>query len=104
MDAAKRFADADERAGEERDPWVLARDAAVLALLYGSGLRISEALGLKRGDVPPPGKGDVIDVIRVIGKGSKQRMVPLLTQVSQLIADYGALCPYDLPADGPLFV
>src|SRR5215510_14135536 len=52
MAAAKRFADADERAGEERDPWILARDAAVMALLYGSGLRISEALGLKRRDVP----------------------------------------------------
>ena len=43
--------DTDLRAGEEREPWILARDAAVLALLYGSGLRISEALGLTRGDV-----------------------------------------------------
>src|SRR5262249_36053719 len=49
---AKRVTDVDLRAGEEREPWVLARDAAVLALLYGSGLRISEALGLKRKDVP----------------------------------------------------
>jgi integrase/recombinase XerC len=62
MDAAKRFADADERAGEERDPWIWARDAAVMALLYGSGLRISEALGLKRRDVPKPGEGDVLIV------------------------------------------
>src|SRR5262245_51173643 len=52
--AARQIADADLRAGEEREPWVLARDAAVLALLYGSGLRISEALGLKRHDVPEP--------------------------------------------------
>ena len=65
------------------------------------GLRISEALGLKRGDVPAPGQGDAITVT---GKGNKQRMVPLLPQVAQLIADYVALCPYDLPADGPLFV
>ena len=57
--AAKRLADADERAGENRDPWIWARDAAVMALLYGSGLRISEALGLKRRDVPLPGAGDV---------------------------------------------
>ena len=64
-------------------------------------MRISEALGLKRGDVPAPGKGDAITVT---GKGNKQRMVPVLPQVSQLIADYVALCPYDLPADGPLFV
>ena len=95
------MADADLRAGEEREPWILARDAAVLALLYGSGLRISEALGLARGAVPAPGKGDAITVT---GKGNKQRMVPLLPQVAQSIADYVALCPYDLPADGPLFV
>ena len=56
MAAAKRFADADERAGENRDPWIWARDAAVMALLYGSGLRISEALGLKRRDVPSPAR------------------------------------------------
>ena len=99
--AAKRVADADLRAGEEREPWVLARDAAVLALLYGSGLRISEALGLKRADVPSPGKGDAITVI---GNGNKQRMVPVLRRVAQLIVEYVALCPYDLPADGPLFV
>jgi integrase/recombinase XerC len=99
--AAKQVSDADIRAGEEREPWVLARDAAVLALLYGSGLRISEALGLTRGEVPTPGRGDAITVT---GKGNKQRMVPLLPQVSQLIADYVAICPYDLPAEGPLFV
>src|SRR4029434_5230396 len=58
--AAKRITDIDLRAGEAREPWILARDAAVLALLYGSGLRISEALGLKRHDVPAPGKGDTV--------------------------------------------
>jgi integrase/recombinase XerC len=99
--AAKRVADADIRAGEEREPWILARDAAVLALLYGSGLRISEALGLRRGEVPAPGQGDAITVT---GKGTKQRMVPLLPQVAQTIADYLALCPTALPPDGPLFV
>ncbi|MEW6453985.1 MAG: tyrosine recombinase XerC [Pseudomonadota bacterium] len=99
--AAKQVSDADLRAGEERDPWVLARDAAVLALLYGSGLRISEALGLKRQDMPKAGQSDVI---KVVGKGNKQRMVPVLPQVSQLIANYVAICPYDLPPDGPLFV
>ena len=98
--AAKRFADADLRAGEEREPWVLARDAAVLALLYGSGLRISEALGLTRAAVPEPGAGDAIIVT---GKGNKTRMVPLLPQVSQAVADYVALCPYDLVDDGPVF-
>ncbi len=98
---ARRVADADLRAGEDREPWVLARDAAVLALLYGSGLRISEALGLTRAEVPAPGKGDTLVVT---GKGSKKRMVPVLQQVLQLIADYAVLCPYDLPPNGPIFV
>jgi integrase/recombinase XerC len=96
--AAKRVADPDIAAGDEREPWIHARDAAVLALLYGSGLRISEALGLKRADM---GTGDAITVT---GKGRKQRMVPVLPQVQKLIAAYVALCPYDMPADGPLFV
>jgi integrase/recombinase XerC len=99
--SAKRLVDTDLRAGEEREPWVLARDAAVLALLYGSGLRISEALGLTREGVPAPGEGDVITVR---GKGNKARMVPVLPQVLKLIAEYVALCPYDLPDAKPLFV
>jgi integrase/recombinase XerC len=97
--AAKRVPDADVRAGEEREPWVLARDAAVLALLYGCGLRISEALGLKRKEVD--GRRDALTVT---GKGNKTRMVPLLPQVARQVADYVALCPYDLTPDGPLFV
>ncbi|HMK81972.1 MAG TPA: site-specific integrase, partial [Xanthobacteraceae bacterium] len=98
--AAKRVTDADVRAGENREPWILARDAAVLALLYGSGLRISEALGLKRKDVPEPGKGDTLVVT---GKGNKTRMVPVLPQVLDLIAAYAALHPGALPPEGPLF-
>jgi len=101
MAAAKRFADADERAGETRDPWIWARDAAVMALLYGSGLRISEALGLKRRDVPLPGAGDVLVVT---GKGNKTRMVPVLQNVLTLVQDYVAMCPHPLPAEGPIFV
>jgi integrase/recombinase XerC len=99
--AAKRFADAAERAGEARDPWIWARDAAVMALLYGSGLRISEALGLKRRDVPLPGAGDVLIVT---GKGNKTRMVPVLQNVLTLIQDYVAICPHPLPPEGPIFV
>jgi integrase/recombinase XerC len=101
VENAKRMADADMRAGEAREPWVLARDAAVMALLYGSGLRISEALGLKRRDVPPPGAGDVLVVT---GKGNKTRMVPVLQNVLTLVAEYVAMCPYDLPSDKPIFV
>ena len=99
--AARRLAEADIRAGEARAPWILARDAAVLALLYGSGLRIAEALALRRNDFPQPGAGDAIVVT---GKGGRARMVPVLRQVSQLVADYAALCPYPLEPDGPLFV
>jgi integrase/recombinase XerC len=101
MAAAKRFTDADERAGETRDPWIWARDAAVMALLYGSGLRISEALGLKRRDVPLPGAGDVIIVT---GKGNKTRMVPVLQNVLALVQAYVAMCPHPLPPEGPVFV
>ncbi|MCA6108773.1 tyrosine recombinase XerC [Bradyrhizobium cenepequi] len=101
VEAARRFADADERAGEARETWVLVRDAAVMASLYGSGLRISEALGLKRRDVPKPGEGDVLVVT---GKGNKTRMVPVLQNVLQLIADYAAICPHPLPPTGPMFV
>jgi integrase/recombinase XerC len=96
--AAKRIADTGLRAGEEREPWIIARDTAVLGLLYGSGLRISEALSLKPKDLVAG------DAITVTGKGNKTRMVPVLPQVAKLITDYVALCPLDLPDDGALFV
>jgi integrase/recombinase XerC len=99
--AARRLVETELRAGEDREPWILARDAAVLGLLYGSGLRISEALALKRNEVPEPGQGDSIVVT---GKGNKTRMVPVLQQVLSLIADYVAICPYALGPEGPLFV
>ncbi len=98
--AAKDITSPDLPAGDGHAPWVHARDAAVLALLYGCGLRISEALGLKRADFGDGGW----DAITVTGKGGKQRMVPVLPQVTKLVAAYAALCPYDLPEQGPLFV
>ncbi|SEN03949.1 tyrosine recombinase XerC [Bradyrhizobium sp. OK095] len=101
MASAKRLADADERAGEDRETWILARDAAVMALLYGSGLRISEALGLKRREVPRAGEGDVLIVT---GKGNKTRMVPVLQNVLALVDEYVGMCPYPLPAEGPIFL
>jgi len=97
--AAKRMIDTELRAGEAREPWIIARDAAVLALLYGAGLRVSEALGLSAKDF-----AEGADAITVTGKGNKTRMVPLLPQVATLIADYVALCPFDSGPDGPLFV
>ena len=102
VEAAKDMADPDSAAGDGREPWIHARDAAVLALLYGCGLRISEALGLKRAGF---GANEAfIDVLTVMGKGRKERMVPLLPAVAKLVADYIALCPFDLPEQGPLFV
>jgi integrase/recombinase XerC len=80
--------------------WVLARDTAVLALLYGSGLRISEALGLKRKDAPIKGR----DMLRVTGKGGKTRVVPVLPIVREAVERYLALLPQKLGSDDPLFV
>ena len=89
----------DGGAGAELD-WIMARDAAVLLLLYGSGLRISEALGLLRKDAPLDGR----DVLRITGKGGKERLVPVLPVTQAAIARYIALCPYPLAPDGPLFL
>jgi integrase/recombinase XerC len=99
--SARGVTQSEARAGEDREPWIFARDAAVLGLLYGSGLRISEALSLKRKEVPAPGAGDSLTVT---GKGNKRRMVPVLRQVLELVADYVAMCPVALAPDGPLFI
>ena len=87
--------------GEDETPeWVLARDAAVLALLYGSGLRISEALSLRRRDAPVKGR----DMLRVTGKGSKTRVVPVLPIVREAVEHYLKLCPMKPGSADPLFV
>ena len=88
---------ADDVAESANDGWVGARDWALLLLLYGSGLRVSEATGLN-GDVLPLGT-----TLRVTGKRNKTRIVPLLEQVSTAIQEYIALCPYPMAADQPLF-
>lgn len=81
----------------DRDPWEVARDEAVLTLLYGCGLRISEALSLLGRDAP------LAQTLRILGKGSKTRMVPVLPAVATAIASYVAACPFVLAADDPLF-
>jgi integrase/recombinase XerC len=78
--------------------WQAKRDIALLTLLYGCGLRLSEALGLKSSEAP---RGDLVTIT---GKGRKQRLVPVLPAVRQAITDYVAACPYPLAPDGPLFV
>jgi integrase/recombinase XerC len=88
------------RDGEDREPWVLARDAAVLALCYGAGLRISEALSIRRVDAP---LGET-DAITIVGKGQKSRSAPIIAPVRKAVEDYLSLCPYALKPAGPLFV
>jgi integrase/recombinase XerC len=78
--------------------WQAKRDIAILTLLYGCGLRISEALGLKRSEAPRD------ELMTVVGKGRKERVLPVLAAVREAIADYLAAFPYPLPPDGPLFV
>jgi integrase/recombinase XerC len=97
---ARDLSAVESRAGETRPPWVLARDAAVLALLYGSGLRISEALGLPRAGAPVGAR----DYLIVLGKGRKTRMVPVIRKVQEAVEVYLELCPFTLAPDGPLFV
>lgn len=99
-DAARALADPATRAGEARETWVLARDAAVIALLYGAGLRISEALGLTARQAPLPG---TLGQVSVTGKGNKTRMVPVIAPVTQAIGEYMRVCPFALEPDGPLF-
>jgi integrase/recombinase XerC len=98
LTVAKAAAVVDAGPGAELD-WIAARDCAVLLLLYGSGLRISEALGLTRAAAPVKER----DVLRIVGKGGKERLVPVLPVTQAAVARYLALCPYTLEPDGPLF-
>ncbi len=88
---------AEDVSENSREPWIAARDWAVLLLLYGAGLRISEALSLKRRDVPAS------ETIRITGKRNKMRIVPLLPQLRDALDSYVASCPFALSADEPLF-
>lgn len=94
-DEAANLADlVDSLAGKE---WIGARDRAVLLLMYGSGLRIAEALSLKGRD------GVMGEVLPVTGKGGKQRMVPVLPITRAAVADYVRRCPWPLTPAEPLF-
>lgn len=79
--------------------WVAARDTAVLLLLYGSGLRISEAISLKASEAPTADR----DVLRIVGKGGKERVVPVLPVTIDAVETYRRLCPYPLERDDILF-
>jgi integrase/recombinase XerC len=94
FDAARAI----EVAGENNIDWIAARDTALLTLLYGAGLRISEALSLKRGDVP------LGEALTILGKGRKERSVPVLALVAAAVADYAAAIPFTVGSAAPLFV
>jgi len=88
-----------EAAGDEVDePWIAARNRALFTLLYGCGLRIGEALALDRRHTPTGG------TLRVLGKGRKERVVPVLPAVTAAVDAYLDQCPYDPGPDGPLFL
>ena len=94
----KAASDLIRETGETGAPdWIAARDAAVFALMYGCGLRVSEALSLtgREKDLPV--------TLRITGKGSKTRIVPVLPAVVEAVARYGELCPFPLAAGEPLF-
>ena len=82
----------------EGERWVAARDMAVILLLYGCGLRISETLGLRRSDAP------LADVIKICGKGGKERIVPVISVVRNAVDSYLDLCPFSLGPGSSLFV
>jgi integrase/recombinase XerC len=88
---------AEEAAEDSAEPWISARNLAFLLLLYGSGLRVAEALALTGADLP------LGDVLKVTGKRAKTRMVPLLAPVRDAIQNYLSLCPYAVAKDQPLF-
>ncbi len=87
-----------DEAGAHDVEWLGARDAALLTLLYGAGLRISEALSLKRGDVP------LADTLTILGKGRKERVVPVLPLLRDAIGDYAAKIPFTAAPSAPLFL
>ncbi len=78
-------------------PWIAARDAAVVTLLYGCGLRISEGLALDGSHAPLP------DMLTIAGKGGRERIVPVLPAAREAVDRYVAACPFDLEPAGPLF-
>ncbi len=84
--------------GEQgQDPWIAARDVAVVTVLYGCGLRISEGLGLTGAVRVLP------EVLRITGKGGKMRLVPVIPAARSAVARYADLCPFELAPDAPLF-
>lgn len=83
---------------QSQTPWIAARDQAVVTLLYGCGLRISEALGLTGADLP------IDTALRITGKGGKERIVPVIAPARAAVERYVRICPFEISRDGPLFL
>ena len=98
-DAAITITDATLHGHDEE--WIRMRDAALMGLMYGCGLRISEALSLTKAQID--GLGSAGESLRILGKGGKVRLVPVLPAVHQGLAKYLAVCPFSLDADDPVF-
>lgn len=98
VSTAAALALVDDAAGVAAEPWVAARDTAIVTLLYACGLRVSELLGLNRGDAP------LGPTLTILGKGNKERLVPVLPAARHAVDEYLAHCPHALGKEGPLFV
>lgn len=96
VDAARAMIDTVQMQASE--DWVAARDMAVVTLLYGCGLRISEALALNGSDYPLP------DTLRILGKGRKERIVPVIQAAQDAVRAYVSIAPFPMEPDCPLFV
>lgn len=94
-DAARAVIDEVSQGASE--PWIAARDAAVITMLYGCGLRISEALSLTGRDLP------LAESLRITGKGGKERVVPVIAPAREAVARYVGLCPWPMDDDAPVF-
>ena len=82
----------------DNEPWIIARDTAVILLLYGCGLRISEALSLTQSDYPLPA------ILRITGKNNKERLIPVLKIAREAVDNYVKLCPFNISKNGPIFI
>jgi integrase/recombinase XerC len=87
-----------DEAGQDEEPWIAARNAALITLLYGTGLRISEALSLKRRDTP------LGESLTILGKGNKERAVPIIPAVREAVERYAQACPFEAGRGGALFL
>lgn len=95
-EGARHLLDAVET--QHPQPWIAARDVAVVTVLYGCGLRISEALALTGADAP------LAPMLRIVGKGGRERLVPVIPAARTAVERYVAVCPYPLVPTGPLFL